>query len=231
MRGYFFCVDILGFSRIVKNLDQHSLDSKINSWVSLIEKLTAKYKLETYQLLSDTLLVGVGDTIEDLSNLIQFACDLLNESILQSLPVRGAISFGEYFWGKLVYGATVIEAHTFEKKQNWIGVCLNVSISIDMSKVKNLVLYPIPMSKNEIIKSHYAISWNVPTFEELATLTNRDGLGGRMLDWDWGDKISNTVIFGLYLQALQDCKKTGETFHGYHPVHFIDLTLRKKIVE
>lgn len=232
-KGYFLCADILGFSSIIKNNTSFFIEQKMNSWIALIEKLITKYHLEKYQVLSDTLFIAVKDRIEDLLTLIKFSRELLNESISISLPVRGTISFGEYFWGKLVYGPSVIAGHELEKRQNWIGICLASNIVVDFKEYSGFVVcYPVPMFKNDEIKLYYAISWDVPSFEDLTSLTTRDGLGGvpgvgKPLDWDWGDKISNTVIFGLYLQALKNCKKTGEKFQGHHPVHFIDLTLRK----
>ena len=81
MKGYFLCVDLLGFSEIIKNLGQDAANLKIESWVKLVEKLVIKHKLEKYQLLSDTLFIGLEDNVADLNKIIEFSRDLLNNSV------------------------------------------------------------------------------------------------------------------------------------------------------
>lgn len=232
--GYFFCGDLLGFSSIVKSLTPDVLDKRILDWTSLVKEAATTHNISKYQLLSDTVFAAVSNSQNDLSNLINFARHLLNNGIPRSLPIRGAISSGQFNWGNLVYGRAVIEAHDLEKKQNWVGVTLqDNSIITEQDYIKlGIVCYAVPMTPNNPIQLYPAVSWNVPTFEELGSLLQRDGLGGvpgigKVLDWNWGDKVANTTIFGLYIKALSETKRETSKFHGYHPVHFIDITLRR----
>jgi hypothetical protein len=234
--GYFLCADILGFSEIVKNLsglkDQKILDQTIDKWINIVRDLTKKYEIDNqYQLLSDTLFLGIEDDDKKLSSLLYFCQELLEVTIENSLPVRGAICYGNYSFEKeMGYGKAIIEAHELEQKQNWIGITLDNRITYF---VPNLTIcYPIPMKAQEKIMLYKALSWKVPKFEKLAELMNKDGLGGtqdktKQLDWGWGEKIGNTVMFGIYLDALRQKGSDGSKFYGFHPVHFIDLTLRK----
>ncbi|MFA6037557.1 MAG: hypothetical protein WC748_05515 [Legionellales bacterium] len=232
MIGYFLCVDLLGFSEIIKNLSPEKANSKIESWVALIEELVGYYEIEKYQLVSDTLFIGLGDAAEDLNKIIKFAHDLLNRSIPQSLIIRGSITLGEYVWGKLVYGPAVIKAHTLEKSQNWIGIVLDNDIKIeDVYYIQKIITYPVPMNSNQMIILYNTISWQVPSYSDLASLTCRDGLGGvpgegKPLNWDWATKISNTVLFGCYSRAITIMGKDRSKFYGLHPVQFVELTLQ-----
>lgn len=234
--GYFLCADILGFSEIVKSLseldDQTILDKRIEQWVSIVKNLTKKYEIDNqYTLLSDTLFLGIDHDDEKLSKLLYFCQELLETSIGNSIPIRGAICYGSYSFEKdIIYGKAVIEAHELEQKQNWIGIILDNKI---ICHIPNLTIcYPVPMKSQEKIILYKAISWNVPHFEKLAGLLSANGLGGtpgkgKILDWSWGDKIGNTITFGIYLDALKQKKLDGKEFWGHHPMHFIDMTLRK----
>ncbi len=236
--GYFFCGDVLGFKEIVMNLDSETLNKRINEWILLIEEVAKNNNIEKYQLISDSIFAAL-DSNEDPTKLIKFARDLLERGVSKSFPVRGAICYGDFSWGKVVYGKAVIEAYKYEQKQNWIGILVdNICADRFASNTTNtasigLVTYPVPM-RQEKIMLFQTISWKVPTFEELAKYLTCGGLGGqpgfgKVLDWDWGEKIGNTVIYGLYLMALEKNGKSREKFCGMHPVHFIDKALRMNV--
>lgn len=89
INGFSLCVDILDFSEFIKCFAQEGATNKINDWVSVVEKLVKKFNLSSYQLISDTLFVGVQNTPENLNKLINFSKDLLNESILNAIPPYG----------------------------------------------------------------------------------------------------------------------------------------------
>ena len=122
-RGYFLLLDLLGFSRIVSNLNPQELTQRMGGdWVNLIGRTAADLHVNDIQLLSDTLFAREHDSNDGLDRLLRFARALLEGGIQESLPIRGAITYGDVTWGPLIYGKPVIEAHGLEKSQNWIGI-------------------------------------------------------------------------------------------------------------
>ena len=96
MEGYFLLADILGFSKIIKNLTAEELCNRISEWVGLVKQTTDDFKIEYYSLLSDTLFIWVSNSERDLKKVIQVSRHLLNQGIHLSLPIRGAITYGTY---------------------------------------------------------------------------------------------------------------------------------------
>ncbi len=230
--GYFLGIDMLGFSNIVKNNDLSFLDKRINAWVSLIERSAIKHSIIDYQLISDTIFVKAGKEKSDLKNLIQFARTLLEDGIIDSFPIRGAITFGDFFWGSpLVYGKAVIDAHNLEKQQNWLGIIIDNKISLDIKDYLDLglILYPTPMASNYNITLFPAIFWNIPEIEILVMKLMEGGLTikGEQLNWKWGDKLTNTTTFSLYSQLLRKNNLPPEKFTSLLPIHPISTELNK----
>lgn len=232
--GYLFCGDILGFKEMCSNLEHSVLSSKIKELICLIDKSAKENQIINYKLISDTILAFCKK--DELHNLVKFCRLLLNEGIALSLPIRGAITYGKFTWSDIVYGEAVIKAYALEKKQDWVGIIIdnNCGITTESYSSMDLVSYSVPMRKNDSIEIYPVICWNVPSFEELANYLSKDGLGGKpsigkKLNWDWGNKIGNTILFGVYIYALTCESKSKDLFYGNHPVHFIDCTLRKDL--
>lgn len=228
--GYFFCGDLLGFSKIISNLGEIELNKRINAWVSLVEKSAKDNNITKYQLISDTVFAMVGSTKDEFKDLVGFARDLLNNGIVQSLLVRGAITNGNVQWGQLVYGNAVIKAHNLEKLQNWIGIVIDSEIRLDDQEYKRIgvVVYPVPMTSGQI-KLFGVVSWNIPQLEELSKIMNSQGLtkAGEILDWGWANKLGNTIIFGLYLKLVKKYNYNPYYFNGLHSLHWIENEFNK----
>lgn len=227
MNGYFLCADILGFSDLVKNLNQSELDEKINVWIHIVHLSAKKYGIEKYQLISDTVFAAVSNEKSELKKLINFSRELLNLGIHRSLLIRGGISYGQYTWNEnLVYGPAVIKAHNLEMKQQWLGISLGIDAPLSNQECKEMqvIVYPVPHSNGPIVLST-SIIWNVPTFEKLKKLSTSGGLTvkGHGLDWQWSNKIQNTGLFGLYLNFLsKNPEAVLSKYHGLHPFDFIN---------
>lgn len=72
--GYFFCGDLLGFSKIVANLESNLLQDKINEWIALVEETAEKHSIN-FKLISDTVFASVKNP-KDLTKLVAFVRDL-----------------------------------------------------------------------------------------------------------------------------------------------------------
>lgn len=228
MEGYFFIADLLGFSRIVKNTPEDTLQERIAAWIGLVESTAAKLEITQLQLISDTVFAASESTRSGLAKLISFARTLLNQGMPQSLPIRGAISHGSYNWGALTYGKAVITAHELETAQDWIGVgCHNLLPHLaDAWGLDSLVCFPLPLKRGPI-RLHPVVAWEVPEFPRLVRALCDKGLArqGESLDWDWAQKVNNTVHFGMYLRMLAANRADGSRFSGVLPVEAIELNM------
>ncbi|WP_131762496.1 hypothetical protein [Legionella jamestowniensis] len=209
----------MGFSKIVSNLDEEGLKNTISNWVSLVEDTAKKYGI-SFQLISDTVFAYIKKK-DDLMNLVSFARDLLEKGCKQSFLLRGAIVPGKFNWNsKLIYGEAVIDAHILEQKQQWLGTILfdfnlNSSDYMDL----DLICYPVPM-KNSEIKLFPAINWNIPPHDDLIVKFMSGGLTqkGEPINWDLGEKISNTLLFKQYVEELKKLSGSPEKFIGLFPI-------------
>jgi len=229
--GYILIADILGFSNIISNLDDKKLSERVEEWINLVRFLTAKHEIESYQLLSDTIFVAINGTeTEHLTKIIEFGKTLLNESLKIDIPIKGAITYGSFSWGELIYGKPIIEAHNLEMNQNWIGITLNSGIphAEECFNINTLVTYPTPMKKG-VIKLYPVIVWDDYSFEDLSKMTVNRGLAmeGEHLSWPWAEKIRNTAEFFLYLKFLKSQSLSCDKFYGLSPIQSIGTSVVK----
>jgi len=231
MEGYFLVADLLGFGRIAKNLEPKDLDERIRAWTTLVQDVAAKCKVDNTQLISDTVFSAAQPDSEGLLKLLRFSKCLLEKGVAESFPIRGAISYGPYEWGSLTYGKAVIDAHELEKAQDWVGVtCANLLPHIEeVWGVDLAVCFPTPKIRGPIIL-HPVVSWAVPDFAMLASSLSKKGLTrkGETMDWKWGYKLTNTILFGMYTKMLRLAGGEAKRFHGLMPVEAIELNLFHK---
>ncbi|MFA5906849.1 MAG: hypothetical protein WC836_23160 [Desulfobacula sp.] len=224
-QGYFLMVDILGFGKIVQNLPNKTLTEKIDSWVSIVQRICSEHSVSQYQLISDTLFIGAGHNDSDLLKIIKISSSLLNICIPKSIPLRGSISFGDYTWStELVYGKAVIEAHTHEMAQDWIGISCasSVPLSEKSESWQNMTCYPVPM-KNGPLQFLPAVNWNVPDYDELLDLLTRGGLtkNDEKLSHPWLNRAEKTVMFSMYRDIASMTKIPPHKFGGFGALHSI----------
>jgi len=224
MEGYFFICDLLGFSNVVENSSEDELSKRIQAWVSLVEMAASDCHVTRHQLISDTLFAAADSGAGELRKFVEFARYLLSHGISQSLPVRGAITYGRYEWGELTYGKAVIRAHELETMQNWIGVtCDNLLPNIgDLWGTDSVICYPPPM-KGSPVKIYPVVVWNVPKISDLVNLLTWGGLTkkGDLLSWDWADKVNNTALLGMYRDWLAAQGRSGKEFYGFSPMQVL----------
>jgi hypothetical protein len=228
LEGYFLAADLLGFKNIIQNTSETELTSRIDAWLSLVGSAATKGQVAKTQLISDTVFAAADSNSESFRGLLEFSKYLLLEGIKQSLPVRGAISYGTFEWGRLTHGKAVIRAHELEMAQNWIGITCDNQIPHlnDNWGLDSIICYPTPMKSGEI-RLHPVISWNVPDFQTLIRSLCKGGLikDGEILSWFWGEKVSNTAQFGLYRTLLKNQGKDVRNFYGFLPIEAIHLAL------
>jgi hypothetical protein len=222
LKGYFLVVDILGFGQMVNNLSPSDLDEKMNTWIDIVKGTCESLEIENYQLISDTLFIGVGNENSDLSQLAMASRELLNSCVCKSIPIRGAISSGDYIWSKeLVYGKAVIDAHELEMNQDWVGISCIVGTRIP-DTCENLICYSIPFKKGPS-RVLAAVVWDVPYYEDLISYLSSGGLtnSDHVLTADWFARIEKTILFSMYIKLSNKLGFPRDYFGGFSPLHSI----------
>lgn len=123
-----------------------------------------------YRYYFDTLIYFTEDTSEEsfYKMMIISAKVLAQMYFFVGLPMRGGISCGElYVDDKNIFGKSLVDAHEYEKRQQWAGVMISdiliekykdSDIFQDMERDRLLLKYDIPL-KNNTIKSGYTLNW------------------------------------------------------------------------
>jgi len=131
---------------------------------------------------------------------------MLNLGIKRSLPMRGAISFGEVTWDKeITFGKAIVNAYNLENDQDWIGTCCEHDLPrIDeLWDFHRVFVYPAPMKSEKKLMFRPVISWNVPEYRELRDKTaKKEGLAIGDMDWKYAYRIQHTMMFSLYLKGV-----------------------------
>ncbi|MFB9885079.1 hypothetical protein [Balneatrix alpica] len=222
MKGYFLVVDILGFGQMIKNLPEDDLNLKIEKWISIVKSVCDSYDLKNYQLISDTLFIGVGDSDSELIQVVNASRELLNKSVKESIPLRGAISFGDYTWSdELVYGKAVISAHELEMKQDWVGIACIEGIKIP-NGCANLICYALPLKKSDN-RMGASVIWDVPEYEDLIYYLSTGGLclPDKALSADWFARVEKTILYSMYIKLAKKYSFPQKEFGGVSPLHSI----------
>ena len=122
--GYVALLDVLGFSALVGG---DIGGDKIRDYLDCLRRATYQSEVD-YVVFSDSIvLTAKGDGPESLIAVAGACSRLLADLLNASIPLRGAIAFGDFFRSRIsesvfVAGRAVIDAYRFEQAQDWIGV-------------------------------------------------------------------------------------------------------------
>jgi hypothetical protein len=130
--GYVALFDVLGFSeRVMRGAVGDGLDAYVNTVVHISQH---GKRLGTI-LFSDTVVLYTFEDSEDSFNdIIGASCQLFHDLLMADVPVRGAISHGDFLrsederHGTVIAGRPIIDAHFYESQQQWIGIMLTPSL-------------------------------------------------------------------------------------------------------
>ncbi len=175
-------IDMLGFKNYVEN---NSLSSVINNYAHQITKasFTSEVLNENLEFMvySDTIAIRlVNQSEKGFYNFIK-AIQLISSDYFwgiqfprsESLPIRGAITIGEYAWHNgdistlgngreikskrinFIVGNAIIDAHEHEKTQEWIGISMN---NLSAQRIKQI----FPKSMELLLTERTLIKYNIP---------------------------------------------------------------------
>lgn len=129
--GYVALFDVLGFSDRVMRGEIDGLDRYIETVLSVTRP---RKRLRTI-LFSDTVvLFTLDDSDNSFQEIVNASSWLLYELIGSGIPVRGALSYGDFVrtdsaeHGTVIAGRPIIDAHYFESRLQWIGMMVAPSV-------------------------------------------------------------------------------------------------------
>jgi hypothetical protein len=139
--GYVALFDVLGFSeRVMRGAVGEGLDAYVNTVVHISQH---GKQLGTI-LFSDTVVLYTFEDSEDSFNdIIGASCQLFHDLLMADVPVRGAISYGEFLrsederHGTVIAGRPIIDAYFYESRQQWIGIMLTPSLLERRQEITN----------------------------------------------------------------------------------------------
>lgn len=133
-KGYVALLDILGFSELIKS---DSLPGDFERYFEIMKGALESYGPNIqYVTFSDSILINTTEESENNLFLLIKAVSYITYRFLIELnvPIRGCISCGDFYrfegdkGNVMIAGKPIIDAHRFEKKQDWIGVMLSPKV-------------------------------------------------------------------------------------------------------
>lgn len=215
VRCYFMVADILGISRMIGKLSGDQQARRIAEWMDLVQRAGLQAGVDEHQLISDTLFAREEHSADGLARLLRFAQLLLEKGVDSSFPLRGAIVEGDAACEELPYGEAVIEAHSMEQSLDWLDIaCASGLLHLaSLWSWDLVVVYPVPR-KAAVTRLMPAVSWRVPSTNDLVRNVSENGLMGERdtYSWDVVSKLERTIQFGIY-------RRIGEA-NGLDPQHY-----------
>lgn len=214
MNSHILVADVLGFSRLVRNLDHRQLDDRLGIWVSLVEDIRVETGIQNVQLISDTIFVREDDSADGFHRLLRYSKILLERGLASHFPIRGAIAKGDLTWGTLTYGKALIRSHELERQQDWIGIACETRLPDVPWSWDWVCCYPVPKKHGSIVLGP-AVVWNIPEASDLIRQCTAEGLlkAGDHLTWDLHSKLANTLAFSKY---VRNAREHGSDPSNYH---------------
>lgn len=142
-QAYVLSLDILGFSKIVKNNSHQHLVNLFEDYTNTYNvdlDLVNKHYLRTFfsdssgvlksLFISDTLIIySLNAEIENFIKMVALAQVIITNSFELGVPLRGCLTSGALTIKHLenndiIFGRAIVDAYEYEKIQEWAGCCI-----------------------------------------------------------------------------------------------------------
>jgi hypothetical protein len=128
-QGFVAMLDVLGFSSLV--IGEHAY-TKLHEYKTCLENSLADDHDAglRFVVFSDSIVLTThNDDGDSFSAMVRQCSALLGSMLDKNIPIRGAIARGPYVRATLgesvfVAGSAILDAYSFEKKQDWVGIML-----------------------------------------------------------------------------------------------------------
>lgn len=148
-------LDLLGTARLVETKAWTEVFDVYSRAIERFRKDAFDEHLIERSIFSDSFILWtVDDTALSYRAIDSFCRHFVAEMIQQSLPIRGAMAFGEFYADKgasLYFGKALLDAYKLSESQNWVGFVLSESVC------DQLLALSLPARE----RLNYA-RWNVP---------------------------------------------------------------------
>lgn len=185
-------LDVLGFEKKLKDIGvremqvlyQRLIDIALepyvakNLWTPLLSPISKNEFVPgmlwlpiRYAYFSDTILLWIPYRQHLVQPFLGKCLEVFCEAINIDIPLRGAITAGEFVLHKksnIYIGEPLVEAAKLEKAQDWIGVCLGVSVRSEKLRIpfdpRLVMLWDAPIKKdkekeNDKLLSGLVLDW------------------------------------------------------------------------
>lgn len=162
--------DMLGFkTATLRNPDeawgalsdlQACMDAILKKHIEVIStKDIISDRIKAYIFSDSILMFSVGDKIQDLVGMLILTSELFKETLHFCVPIRGGISFGDFFYNlekSLFCGIPFVKAYMIGEEAQWCGIVVDDNVANHYFKLpKNIGL--LSQDRQPII-----IKWDVP---------------------------------------------------------------------
>lgn len=236
-------LDILGFKDLVKNNDTETLFSIYNkSIVSLNAFLKTEWNskerpqhvadpiIKTFIVSDSIIIYSEKNDIGSFLKIVAYIHSLISNLIIEGLPVRGALSFGDFIdfsspGQNILLGKSIVKSYELETRQQWAGCIIDDScfehfgfdINHDpihpyLKEWPFFLKYNVPLKNgngDSVTGSHFVINWPQWYLEEKGQFNylTPEFVGdafakhGKSISGNGiQQKIKNTVEFCIYSQ-------------------------------
>src|SRR4030065_2396694 len=133
---------------------------------------TEKYiqgRLLSYTFSDTIVIVTVGDSNDDLLSMIILSAQLFGRALFYSIPIRGAISFGEFLFNAnstIFAGPPLVNAYNIGEQSQWLGIVVDDIVAEKSRGVlptatdgqQTIIEWNVPI-KSGGTKRHYVVNW------------------------------------------------------------------------
>jgi len=131
--GFVALLDILGFSAMVR---AEGFIHTIRKYTRILDDVTGSNERLLYITFSDTIVIYIDDSETPLSGSeLREVLSAVGEICYRFLvevdcPLRGCVTVGKlmsvlHTGGTILAGSAIVEAYSYEKKQDWVGVIVS----------------------------------------------------------------------------------------------------------
>lgn len=141
--------------------------------------LRGKEEVTTVLSISDTIAIfTAAQPIVAIEIQARICSWLLEYAIGQSIPLRGAISYGEYsIKDNIMLGYAVDEAASWHETTDWIGVVITPSAKFQINEleVKKMIQYDYIPFKKPIKSLNLCVDWEYEDKNDLLKIIQKKG--------------------------------------------------------
>lgn len=139
-KRWFAYFDLLGFSNLVRNNEIFQVLPLYEIALNALEQKANPKRRNgiSYSWFSDTFIIFTkGGSLEEFALIEQVARLFFQKLILNSLPVRGALTFGNLYTHlekNIFLGEALMDAYEYGEKQNWLGFLITPSACAEIGR-------------------------------------------------------------------------------------------------